>query len=135
MLLMLVDFWISVWQLRLEDDWNILKVLFWMVLAIQQYLICALVVPDQASVDGLDLNDFHESNRSRYLGLFMLTMLTAFAANFMLEGFASANLIVALNLVCLAAAGFSKKLLIQWMGTIGVSILFVVYFAIFMADI
>lgn len=133
-LLLLVDFWISVWQLRLEDNWNILTVLFWMVLAILLYLISALVVPDQVPKNGLDLHEFHDSNRSRYLGLFLLTMPVAFVANFMLEGFALANIVVVLNLLCLATAAFSRKLLFQWMGTIGVSILYVIYFATFMAD-
>ena len=133
-LLMLVDFWMSAWQLRHEDDWNILMVLFWMTMAVLFYLICALMVPDTIPNEGIDLSDFHETNRRRYLGLFLFTMLFSFTANLTLSGFATANVIVVLNAFCLAAAGFSKSMKIQWAGTIGTSILFVVYFAIFMSD-
>lgn len=132
---LLVDFWISVWQLRLQEDWNILQVFFWMAMATIQYLIAALVVPDKIPDSGIDLADFHERNRSRYIGLFFVNLIFAVAANLMLEGFSSANYINVLGIVFMVAAGFTKPSWLQWAGTIGLAAIFALYFAIFMADI
>lgn len=133
-LLLLVDFWISVWQLRLEENWNILMVLFWMTMAILNYLISALVVPDHVPDDGIDLRDFHETNRKRYLGLFGFIMLFALAANLMLEGFASANFIVLVFIAFVAAAAFTRSMTVQWIAVIGTAVLYVIYFSMFMAN-
>lgn len=132
---LLVDFWISVWQLRLQETWNILQVFFWMTMATIQYLIAALVVPDKVPESGISLADFHERNRSRYIGLFFINLGFAIAANLMLEGFSSANYINFTGIALLAAAGFARQRWLQWVGTIGMYAIFAVYFAIFMTDI
>lgn len=132
---LLVDFWISVWQLRLQEDWNILQVFFWMAMATIQYMIAALVVPDKVPETGMDLADFHERNRSRYIGLFFVNLIFAIAANLMLEGFSSANYINFAGIVFLAAAGFARRRWLQWLGTVGMLIIFALYFALFMAEI
>jgi len=133
-LLLFIDFWISVWQLRLETDWNIWMVGFWVTMATLLYLVAALAVPDKIPDRGMDLGAFHDVNRKRYLGLWIFAMTFAFAANLMLEGFAGANVIVILNVLCLVAAGFGRPLWLQWAGTLGTGTLFAVYFALFMAD-
>jgi len=133
--LILIDYWISVWQLRLQDVWTIWQVFFWVALAVLHYLFAALVVPSRALDGGIDLGDFHERNRSRYLSIFLLSMAFAFSANLMLEGFASANLVIIVNVFCLIAAGFARQRWLQWAGTIGTGVLFAIYFAIFMGNI
>lgn len=133
--LTLIDFWISVWQLRLQETWNILQVFFWMTMATIQYLIAALIVPDKIPESGMDLADFHERNRSRYVGLYFINLAFALAANLMLEGFSSANYINITAIVFLFAAGFAKRRWLQWVGTVGMLVIFAVYFALYMSNI
>ena len=97
-------------------------------------MISALVVPDHVPDDGIDLRDFHETNRNCYLGLFLFIMLFALAANLMLEGFASANYIVLLFMIVVATAAFARNMVVQWIAAIGSALLYVIYFSIFMAD-
>jgi len=132
--LLLIDFWISVWQLRLEGDWNILMVFFWMTMAILNYLLSALVVPDQVLEDGMNLGDFHDVNRKRFMSVFLAILLFAFGANLMLEGFSSANYIVGLMVVCVSLVGFTRQKALQWAGTIGTGLLWIVYFSVFMSN-
>jgi len=133
--LLLIDFWISAWQLRHQEAWNFLQVLFWMTMATIQYLIAALVVPEEVPESGITLSDFHEKNRSRYIGLFLVNLAFAMAANLMLEGFSSANYINLLGFILLTLAGFAKQRWLQWIGTIGTLAVFSIYFTIYMSDI
>jgi hypothetical protein len=133
--MLLIDFWISVWQLRLQESWNILLVFFWMTMATIQYLIAALVVPDKVADQGIHLAEFHEQNRSRYVGLFFVNLGFALAANLMLEGFSNANYINITAIVFLLAAGFARQRWLQWVGTGGMLAIFALYFALFMANI
>ncbi len=134
LLWMLTDFWMSVWQLRHEDDWNIWMVLFWVAMTIVMYLASALIVPDHLVDETIDLATFHEENRRRYLGMLIIIALFGLAANLMLAGFATANWWVISQIACTALAAFARPIQLQWAGTIGSVVTFLTYFVVFMSD-
>lgn len=134
LLWMLTDFWMSVWQLRHEDDWNIWMVLFWVSMTIVMYLASALIVPDHLVGEQIDLVAFHEQNRRRYLGTILIITSFGLAANLMLAGFATANWWVLSTMACTSTAAFAKSIEVQWAGTLGAVATFLSYFVVFMSD-
>jgi hypothetical protein len=69
MLFWCVDYWFSTWQLHKADVWTLGFVAFLLLMATALYIACGLAMPaETGSGDAIDLQEFHDNNRKRYLG-------------------------------------------------------------------
>jgi hypothetical protein len=85
-----VDYWFSLWGLRAEEHWSLAYVGFLLVLATLLYLNALLFVPEVRDGEPLDLVEFADRNRRRYLAAFFAYIVLGTITNLTISGLAGA---------------------------------------------
>ena len=78
--------WISFWDMRLLHTFSVGMILFVFLLAFTNYLQAALVCPEIAPGEEIDLERFHDEQGRRYIGAFAVSAGAAIVANVVLGG-------------------------------------------------
>ena len=95
---MMVDFWLSVWQLHEQAAWSLPFILFLLFQASLIYVTARLATPDGAAGQPIDMVAHFEATRRRFFEVLGLYMLLALAANQFIPGFGTLELkIIALS--------------------------------------
>jgi len=113
LLLSCVDFWLSMWGLRSREVWSLSYILYWLVLSTVLYLSCYLVMPAARDGDSIDLVEFNETNRRRYLGTYFMYCALSVLANLTITGFADALINNVLAVALIGCAWVSRDVRVQ----------------------
>lgn len=84
-----VDYWFSLWEARATQVWSLGYVTFWLVLATLLYLTAWLAVPEFDAREGIDLAEFHDRNRRKYLAALAAFLVVGNLLNLTIESFRS----------------------------------------------
>ena len=80
-LLLLICNWMSLWDFHRLKTMALLVIVAGVAFVVVQYLICALVAPDFADGDNLDMRAFHERESGTYILAFAAFLPLAFVLN------------------------------------------------------
>jgi hypothetical protein len=80
-LLLLTINWISLWDFHGVDAIALWSIAAGFVLAVTQYLACALVSPDLSNARDFDLNSFQNEQSRTYLSAFLFLIVVSLAIN------------------------------------------------------
>jgi hypothetical protein len=79
---MVIANWQSQWELRNLAVWPAWSVLLLISTALAQFVYCAFVTPDAPADQDIDLNEFHDRERKRFVGAFLALIVLAIVFNF-----------------------------------------------------
>jgi hypothetical protein len=79
--LLLLSNWISLWDFRNQQHFDIGTILILSLFVVLLYLACAMVSPDFGEGDSHDLEAFHRREGRIYIGMITLFLIMAFVAN------------------------------------------------------
>ena len=74
--------WQSQWALRDLDIWPAWSVLLLISTALAQFVFCAFVTPEVSADEDVNLHEFHERERIRFIGAFLALLAIAILYNF-----------------------------------------------------
>jgi hypothetical protein len=98
-----VDYWFSVWHAR-TAPMSLAFVSFLLLMVTVLYATCGLAVPEAATRDGVNLDDFHRTNRRRYLGALFIYTALGFFGNLIIASLQLAMVVSVLQLVVIGIA-------------------------------
>jgi hypothetical protein len=128
--------WISFWDMRSLPSWSVPTIFFTFAMAFTNYLGAALVCPEVTRGEPLDLVEFAERQRTRYVGATVASCVMAVVANavygsvFGLVTWDLANLVVIPMVALSLAALIWPQRWVQWSVAGLLTLVWVVYFAV-----
>jgi hypothetical protein len=134
-LLTIVANWIGFWDLRNVPTWGVGAILFWLAMAIANYLQAALVCPEVPPHGPVDLIAFHAEQGRRYIAAFVASVMFALFANlvfgsaYSVAAWTEQNLVVIPMLLVSVAAMIFPMRYVQIFALGSLACLWVVYFA------
>jgi hypothetical protein len=99
---MVIDFWLTFWQLRDQAHWSLAFILFLLLQVSVIYVVARLATPETAPGEAVDMAGHFEQTRKRMFEVLGIYMLFAFTVNQLVPGFGDTFLkIMALSYVVL----------------------------------
>ncbi len=132
-LLAIVAWWLSLWDLRAEERWPMVTVLLFFAVACLLYVLARMVsapIPEEGRVD---LRRYHEVEGRKYAGLFALecaiTVGTVFLYGSASQNWISSNLATLPMLVAGVAAALTSNRWVQSAALLVIMLMWGWYFA------
>ena len=127
--------WIGFWDMRALPSWNVPTIFFTFLVSFTNYLQAALVCPEVKAGEPLDLVDFAERQRTRYVGAALASVITAAIGNAVygaMFGSLTLNLenlaVVPMGIAVLAALIWPQRW-VQWAAAGVMTVNWIIYFA------
>lgn len=131
-LLAIVAWWLSLWDLRTEQRWDMAIVLVFFAVACLLYVLARMVsapIPPEGIVD---LKRYHENEGRKYAGLFAVecavTIGTVFVYGSTSQNWIASNWATAPTLVASAAAAVTSH---RWVQTAAISVIVLLWIPYF----
>ncbi|HEX6783585.1 MAG TPA: hypothetical protein VF098_02870 [Sphingomicrobium sp.] len=131
-LLAIVAWWLSLWDLRTAGSWGMPTVLTFFAVACLLYLLARLVSPPVPAEGPVDLRDYHRDEGRKYAGVFVaevfLTMGTIFMYGSTTENWVAENKANWPTLAAAIAAVVSGKRWVQATSIVVIDVVWIWYF-------
>lgn len=131
-LLAIVAWWLSLWDLRSEQRWDMAIVLVFFAVACLLYVLARMVSAPIAAEGPVDLQRYHFEEGRKYAGLFAvecaITIGTVFLYGSASQNWVASNWATAPTLVASAAAAMTKNRWVQTAAITVIMLLWVPYF-------
>jgi hypothetical protein len=132
-LLAIVAWWLSLWDLRTETAWPMVTVLLFFAVACLLYVLARMVSAPIAAEGLVDLQRYHLEEGRKYACLFAvecaLTIGTVFLYGSTSQNWVSSNFATVPTMVASVAAASTNNRWIQWAAMTVIMLLWVWYFA------
>lgn len=132
-LLAIVAWWLSLWDLRAEERWPMVNVLVFFAVACLLYVLARMVsapIPEEGTVD---LRRYHQEEGRKYAALFAvecaITIGTVFLYGSAIQNWIASNLATGPTLVASVAAALTNNRWIQSGAMVVIMLMWVWYFA------
>lgn len=132
-LLAIVAWWLSLWDLRTEPRWPMVMVLVFFVVACLLYVLARMVSAPIPTEGAVDLQRYHREEGRKYAGLFAVecafTIGTVFLYGSANQNWIATNWATAPTLVASVAAAITNNRWVQSAAMLNIMVLWVWYFA------
>lgn len=132
-LLAIVAWWLSLWDLRTQERWGMLIVLVFFAVACLLYVLARMVSAPIATEGPVDLHAYHREEGRKYAGLFAvecaITIGTVFLYGSASQNWLASNWATALTLVASIAAALTGNQWVQRVAIAVILLLWIQYFA------
>ena len=130
-LFLCVDHWFQIWRLHDNSDWSLAFVLQLLLQASLIFLASHLVVPSNSGDRPVDMSEFFDASRRKFMGVILILAITNEFLNLSLPGFGSLHvgLLVLAWIVLLSVGMASRSPKVQLM-LAGINVLITVHYAV-----
>lgn len=132
-LLAIVAWWLSLWDLRAEQRWDMAIVLVFFAVACLLYVLARMVSAPIPAEGSVDLRRYHQEEGRKYAGLFAvecaITIGTVFLYGSTSQNWLASNWATAPTLVASAAAAITGNRWVQALSIAVIDLLWIPYFA------
>jgi hypothetical protein len=114
-LFLCVDYWFYIWRLNDQLDWSLTYVGQLLIQASLIYLASHLIVPSSSGDGPMDMTDFFDRNRRKFMSIVIILAITNEILNLSLPGFGSLHvgLLVAAWIALLSIGIYSNSPKVQ----------------------
>src|SRR3954451_15531523 len=131
-LLAIVAWWLSLWDLRTEQRWGMAIVLVFFAVACLLYVLARMVSAPIPAAGTVDLHLYHREEGRKYAGLFAvecaLTIATVFLYGSASQNWVASNWATAPTLIASVAAAITSNRWVQIAAIVVIMLLWVPYF-------
>ena len=132
-LLAIVAWWLSLWDLRAETNWPMLTVLVFFAVACLLYVLARMVSAPIPADGPVDLQAYHREEGRKYAGLFAnecaITISTVFLYGSASQNWIASNLATWPTLAASVAAALTNNRWVQSIAILVIMLMWVWYFA------
>jgi len=133
-LLAIVAWWLSLWDLRTEQRWGMAIVLVFFAVACLLYVLARMVSAPISSEGTVDLQAYHREEGRKYAGLFAIecaiTIATVFLYGSTSQNWVASNWATAPTLVASVAAALTSN---RWVQCVAIAVIVLLWIPYFMS--